>query len=232
MDDHQVIGHDEWIEARKQLLVKEKEFTRLRDEMTRQQRDLPWELVEREYVFAGPTGPKSLADLFAGRNQLLVYHFMFDPGDDAGCPICSFWADGFDPLVVHLSARDVTMVAVSQAPLPKIVAYKERMGWEFPWFSSSGSEFNFDYRVSFTPDETDQPVYNYGTIPPRNTQREGLSVFYKARDGRVFHTYSAYARGIDLVQATYNFLDLVPKGRDEDPPGPHWVRRHDEYGRM
>ena len=231
MDDHQVVSHDDWIEARKQLLAKEKEFTRLRDEMTSQQRSLPWEVVDQDYVFDGPGGQRSLAELFDGRSQLLVYHFMFDPSDDVGCPICSFWADNFNPLMTHLEARDVTMVAISQAPLAKITAYKERIGWSFPWFSSHGSNFNFDYRVSFTPDEADQPVYNYDTLPPRDTQREGLSVFYKGDDGSIFHTYSSYARGIDIVNTAYNYLDLVPKGRDETPPGPLWVRRHDEYGR-
>jgi predicted dithiol-disulfide oxidoreductase (DUF899 family) len=229
VDDHEVVGHDEWVDARRELLAKEKEFTRLRDELTQQRRDLPWEAVDKEYVFEGPGGQATLGELFDGRSQLLVYHFMFDPGDDTGCPICSFWADSFDPLIVHLHARDVTMVAVSQAPLEKIVPYKKRMGWSFPWFSSHGSDFNLDYRVSFTSDEADKPVYNYDTIAPRDTQREGLSVFHKD-DGQVFHTYSAYARGIDLVQSAYNYLDLVPKGRDEHPPGPHWVRRHDEYG--
>jgi predicted dithiol-disulfide oxidoreductase (DUF899 family) len=228
---HSVVSHDEWVDARRQLLAKEKEFTRQRDEMTREQRALPWELVEADYSFEGPSGQVSLADLFDGRSQLLVYHFMFDPEDDAGCPICSFWADNFDPLNIHLRARDVTMVAVSHAPLAKIEPYKARMGWSFPWYSSSGSTFNFDYRVSFAPEETDEPVYNFGTLTPRNTQREGLSVFYEDGDGRIFHTYSAYARGIDIVQSAYNYLDLVPKGRDEDPPGPRWVRRHDEYDR-
>jgi predicted dithiol-disulfide oxidoreductase (DUF899 family) len=234
VNDHRVVSHDDWIEARKELLAKEKEFTRLRDEMTSRQRALPWEEVEKEYAFEGPAGRASLGDLFEGRSQLLVYHFMFDPADDVGCPICSFWADNFEPVVVHLRARDATMVAVSQAPLEKITPYKERMGWSFPWFSSSGDDFNYDYRVSFTPEEADRPVYNYDTLPPRNTQREGLSVFYKREDGRIFHTYSAYARGIDIVNTAYNYLDLVPKGRDEDPPGPRarrWVRRHDEYDR-
>jgi predicted dithiol-disulfide oxidoreductase (DUF899 family) len=230
VDDHAVVSHDDWIEARKSLLAKEKEFTRVRDQMTAQRRSLPWEVVEKDYVFETRTGPSSLAGLFDGRSQLLVYHFMFDPADDVGCPVCSFWADNFEPLIVHLRARDVTMVAISQAPLSKITPYKERMGWSFPWFSSYGSDFNDDYRVSFRPEETDEVVYNYDTLPPGDTQREGLSVFYNGGDARIFHTYSAYARGIDIVNTAYNYLDLVPKGRDEDPPGPRWVRRHDEYG--
>jgi predicted dithiol-disulfide oxidoreductase (DUF899 family) len=231
MGEHAVVGHDEWVEARKRLLAKEKEFTRLRDEMSSQQRGLPWEAVEKDYVFEGPDGARSLAELFAGRSQLLVYHFMFDPGDDVGCPICSFWADNFDPIVVHLHARDVTMVAISLAPYAKLAAYRERMGWRFPWFSSHGTDFNFDYGASFTPEQVDATLYNYGTLVPGGPQREGLSVFYGDEGGRIFHTYSAYARGIDTVNTAYNYLDLVPKGRDEQPPGPRWVRRHDEYER-
>ena len=231
MADHAVVSHDEWVEARKLLLAKEKEFTRLRDEMSRQQRELPWEAVEKDYVFEGPEGASSLAELFAGRSQLLVYHFMFDPGDDVGCPICSFWADNFDPIGVHLRARDVTMVALSLAPYAKLAAYRERMGWSFPWFSSHGTDFNFDYGASFAPEQLDARLYNFGTLAPGGPQREGLSVFYRDEGGRIFHTYSAYARGIDTVNTAYNYLDLVPKGRDEQPPGPRWVRRHDEYER-
>ena len=228
MAEHKVVPHGEWLEARKQLLAKEKEFTRARDELTRRRLELPWEAVEKRYVFEGPSGEASLADLFDGRSQLLVYHFMFDPGDEVGCPICSFWADNFEPVVLHLRARDVTMVAVSQAPYAKIAGYKERMGWTFPWYSSFGGDFNVDYGVSFAPEQADEPLYNYGTLPPRDTQREGVSVFFED-GGRIFHTYSAYARGIDLVNTAYNYLDLVPKGRDEDGRGPFWVRRHDEY---
>jgi predicted dithiol-disulfide oxidoreductase (DUF899 family) len=226
-----VVQHDEWLEARKALLAKEKEFTRLRDELTRQRLDLSWERVDKEYVFDGPAGKQSLAELFDGRSQLLVYHFMFDPDDDVGCPTCSFWADNFDPIVVHLAARDVTMVAVSRAPMAKIAPYKERMGWSFDWFSSFENDFNFDYGVSFTPEQRDEAVYNYGTQSPRNPDREGASVFYKEESGRVFHTYSAYSRGIDLVNTAYNYLDLVPKGRDENGRGPSWALRHDEYAR-
>jgi predicted dithiol-disulfide oxidoreductase (DUF899 family) len=224
-----VVGHDEWVAARKELLAKEKEFTRARDELTEQRQSLPWETVEKEYVFEGPNGKETLADLFDGRSQLLVYHFMFDPDDEAGCPVCSFWADNFDPVVQHLGHRDVTMIAISRAPFPKIAAYKERMGWSFKWVSSSENDFNFDYGVSFRPEERDQAVYNYGTLAPRDADREGASVFGKDENGNVFHTYSAYARGIDLVNTAYNYLDLAPKGRDEDGRGPFWVRRHDEY---
>jgi predicted dithiol-disulfide oxidoreductase (DUF899 family) len=224
-----VVGHDEWVEARRSLLAKEKEFTRLRDELTQQRLALPWERVEKAYVFDGPEGKQALPELFDGRSQLLVYHFMFDPEDEAGCRVCSFWADNFDPVVVHLKARDVTMVAISRAPYPKLAAYQERMGWSFPWFSSLGSEFNFDYGVAFTPEQRDEPVYNYGTLRPQLPNREGVGVFATDASGGVFHTYSAYARGIDVLNTAYNYLDLVPNGRDENGRAASWVRRHDEY---
>ena len=225
-----VVGHDEWLEARKELLAKEKEFTRLRDELTQQRHDLPWEAVEQEYVFDGPEGKQALAELFDGRSQLLVYHFMFDPEDDVGCPICSFWADNFDPIVQHLAHRDVTMIAVSRAPFGKLAGYKERMGWAFKWVSSFENEFNFDYGVSFTPEQVKTKAhYNYTLRTPPDTESPGFSVFAKDGNGQVFHAYSAYARGLDLVNTAYNYLDHVPKGRDEDGRGPFWVRRHDEY---
>jgi len=223
-----VVGHDEWLEARKKLLAKEKEFTRARDELTKQRQGLPWETVEKEYVFEGPNGKQTLADLFDGRSQLLVYHFMFGPDWEQGCPICSFWADNFEPAVQHLKHRDVTMIAISRAPFSKIAAYKERMGWSFNWVSSFGSDFNFDYDVSFDP-EAPEAVHNYVlTAPPAGGEHAGVSVFCKD-DERIFHTYSTYSRGLDLVNTTYNYLDHVPKGRDEDGRGPFWVRRHDEY---
>jgi predicted dithiol-disulfide oxidoreductase (DUF899 family) len=217
VEDHAVVTHDEWIAARKELLDQEKEFTRRRDELSARRRALPWEAVDKEYVFEGPDGEETLSDLFAGRSQLIVYHFMFDPEWDEGCKSCSFWADNFDPNIVHLKARDVTMVAVSRAPFEKLAAYRDRMGWSFKWISSA--------------DEAEQPVYNYGTLPPNISEREGLSVFYRDGSGEVFHTYSAYARGIDMVNAAYHYLDLVPKGRDEEGErSQSWVRRHDEYG--
>jgi predicted dithiol-disulfide oxidoreductase (DUF899 family) len=223
-----VVGHDEWLEARKQLLAKEKEFTRARDELTRQRQALPWEPVEKEYVFDGPNGKETLADLFDGRTQLVVYHFMFAPEDDVGCKSCSFWADNFNPNVIHLNARDVSFAAVSRAPLDKLEAYRERMGWNFHWVSSGATGFNFDYGVSFKPEQQGEDLYNYGTLAPRIADREGLSVFAR-EDGSIFHTYSAYARGIDLVNTAYNYLDLVPRGRDERDQVQAWVRRHDEY---
>jgi predicted dithiol-disulfide oxidoreductase (DUF899 family) len=198
--------------------------------VSRKRRDLPWERIEKDYEFDGADGRKTFAELFDDRSQLVVYHFMFDPDWEEGCKSCSFWADNFDPNVVHLKARDVTMVAVSRAPYEKLVAYKQRMGWSFDWYSSGESDFNFDFGASFRSEDQDRHTYNYGSLPPRGADREGMSVFYKDDEGSIFHTYSAYARGIDLLNTAYNYLDLVPKGRDEE--GPHtqaWVRRHDEY---
>ena len=229
-DSQPVVSHEDWLAARTELLAREKKFTRLRDELSRQQRALPWERVEREYVFDGPEGKETLADLFDGRSQLVVYHFMFPPEDDEGCPSCSFWADSFDANVIHLNARDVTFVAVSRAPFERVDAYRRRLGWSFKWVSSGGNEFNYDYRVSFRPEEQDEQVYNYGTISPGRADREGMSVFYRNQAGEIFHTYSAYARGIDMLNTAYNYLDLVPKGRDEEGGPPQfWVRRRDEY---
>jgi len=228
---HAVVSHREWIAARKKLLAKEKEFTRLRDELTRVRQALPWERVEKDYQFQGPRGKRTLGSLFEGRSQLLVYHFMFAPGWSAGCPHCSHWADSFNPAIVHLNHRDVTMAAVSRAPYGKLAAYRRRMKWTFPWYSSAGSDFNFDFNVSFTPEELKRKkaFYNYVDQDPGVSDREGVSVFYRDRDGSIFHTYSAFARGIDLFSTDYNYLDVVPKGRDEGGKGPYWVRRHDEY---
>ena len=227
--EHEVVAHDEWIEARTALLRKEKEFTRLRDELGAERRGLPWERVDKEYVFGGPDGQESLSDLFDGRSQLVVYHFMFAPDDDAGCKSCSFWADSFDANVVHLNARDVSFAAVSRAPYEKLAAYKARMGWAFKWVSSGRTDFNYDFGVAFEPDDLAEQVYNYATLSPGIEDREGMSVFYADADD-IFHTYSSYARGIDLLNAAYNYLDLVPKGRDEGDTGQAWVRRRDEYG--
>jgi predicted dithiol-disulfide oxidoreductase (DUF899 family) len=227
---HEVVTHEAWVEARSALLGEEKEFTRRRDELSRRRRELPWEAVEQEYAFDGPDGSESLADLFAGRSQLIVYHFMFEPDVDEGCPSCSFWADNFDPVIVHLNARDTTMVAISRAPYSALAAYRERMGWSFKWLSSGDNGFNADFGVYFGPGLEEEQVYNYGTIVPGRPDREGLSVFFKDDAGTVFHTYSAYARGIDLVNTAYNYLDLVPRGRDEEGDfAQYWVRRHDRY---
>jgi predicted dithiol-disulfide oxidoreductase (DUF899 family) len=229
VSEHEVVSHDEWIAARGALMAKEKAFTRLRDELSRERRALPWEPIEKDYVFDGPDGKETLAELFDGRSQLVVYHFMFGPEDDAGCKSCSFWADNFDPNVVHLNARDVSFVAISRAPLAKLEAYKERMGWSFKWVSSADTDFNFDFGASFEREHLEEPVYNYGTLQPRGPDREGMSVFFRDEGGNVFHTYSSYSRGIDLLNTAYNYLDLVPKGRDEGGRSQFWVRRHDEY---
>jgi predicted dithiol-disulfide oxidoreductase (DUF899 family) len=232
---HKIVSGREWIAARKRLLTKERKFTKLRDALSKARRDLPWEAVTKEYVFEGPDGKQTLAELFDGRSQLIVYHFMFGPDWIAGCPHCSFWADNFDPVIVHLNHRDATMIAVSRAPFKKLAAYKKRMGWNFKWVSSAGNDFNFDCHVSFTPQELakKKAVYNYVTQDPGPAEREGVSVFFKGPGARVFHTYSAYARGIGMLNTAYHYLDLVPKGWDEaghDFPQ-FWVRRHDEYGR-
>ena len=233
LKNHPVVTHDEWMAARRALLEKEKAFTRQRDELSRLQRALPWEPVTRKYAFEGPGGTETLADLFAGRSQLVVYHFMFHPDDNAGCPHCSLRADGFAGIGPHLNQRDVTMAVVSRAPYAKLAAYQKRMGWTFKWVSSGGSEFNFDYHVSFTPEEmaAKKAMYNYVLCDPRAREREGHSIFYKDESGEVFHTYSCYNRGNDQLNVHYHYLDLVPKGRDEGGQGPSWVRRRDEYGR-
>jgi len=216
-------------------LAKEKEFTRLRDELNRERRLLPWEKVEKRYVFDGPKGKETLADLFENRSQLVVYHFMFTPEWNEGCPHCSFWADNFNDIIVHLNQRDVTMVAISRAPLAKLEAFKKRMGWSFKWLSSSDTDFNYDYQASFKADEVKakSAFYNYRQADVGHVDREGTSVFYKAANGDIFHTYSAYARGIDMMNTAYHYLDLVPKGRDEDKLEftQAWVRHHDKYGR-
>ena len=232
MTDHPVVSDAEWLEARRALLAKEKEFTRLRDELSSQRRDLPWRRVETDYVFGGGDGPVSLAELFGAHSQLMIYHFMFGPDWDAGCPSCSFWADNFDGIVQHLAHRDVAFAAVSRAPLARLREYRERMGWRFRWVSSAANEFNFDYQVSFRPEQQDaEVVYNYRSGPWRGDESPGLSVFHKDDSGAIFHTYSTYARGLDMINGAYHFLDLAPKGRDEaglEWPQ-QWVRRHDEY---
>ena len=229
---HPVVSPDQWQAARAALLKKEKEFTKLRDELSRERRALPWEKVEKSYVFEGPDGPESLSDLFAGKSQLVVYHFMFSPKDETGCPHCSFWADHFDAMLPHLGQRDVSFIVISRAPRAKIIPFQKRMGWTFKWLSSGTNSFNYDYGVSFTPEETKQPVYNVGTLAPGGADREGLSVFTKDAKGDIYRSYSTYARGIDMFNGTYQILDLVPKGRDEDPEATQeWVRHHDRYPR-
>lgn len=233
MTDHLVVAHEDWLAARKALLAKEKEFSRLRDELSRQRRELPWERVEKDYVFEGPDGNESLVDLFNGCRQLIVYHFMFGPDWEEGCKSCSFLADHYDPAIIHLRQRDTNLVTVSRAPLEKLQAFKKRMGWRFKWVSSLGNDFNWDYDVSFKPEELKRKVfYNYGMQHFPMAEAPGISVFVKDDTGGVFHTYSSYARGLDMFLGTYHFLDIVPQGRDEDGLSytMEWLRHHDCYG--
>ena len=228
-----VVSPQKWLTARLALLRQEKAFDHQRDQLSARRRTLPWVKVDQDYVFATPTGKKSLADLFAGRSQLIVYHFMLGPNWEEGCRGCSYVSDHFDGAVAHLGARDVTLTAVSRAPLKKIAAFKKRMGWKFPWVSSDGTTFNFDYRVSFTPAEmaSGKVLYNYALREVGMDEMPGLSVFARDQAGNVYHTYSTYSRGLDHLIGTYNLLDLVPKGRDEDglERSMQWVRHHDRY---
>ena len=234
MTDHQVVTPEAWGAAREQLLAKEKEFTRLRDQLSQARRDLPWVRVTKQYLFDGPEGKQTLGQLFNDHSQLVVYHFMFDPDWEAGCKSCSFWADNFNGIVPHLNQRDVTFVAISRAPLAKLQAFAKRLGWSFKWLLSSGGDFNYDYNVSFTPEELacGSAIYNYTANKMNMTELPGISVFFKDAEGSVFHTYSCYARGIDMLNTAYHYLDLVPKGRDEAglPHAMAWVRLRDEYG--
>jgi predicted dithiol-disulfide oxidoreductase (DUF899 family) len=232
--EHRIVSQADWLVARKRLLSREKEFTRLRDQLSAERRELPWVRVEKEYVFDGPAGKETLADLFEGRSQLMVYHFMFGPGWEQGCPSCSFVSDHIDGANWHLPHRDVTLLAVSRAPLPEIEAFRKRMGWRFKWVSSYGNDFNRDYHVSFTPDEMakGKVYYNYEDTEFSSEEAPGISIFYRDPSGAIFHTYSAYARGLDMLIGAYNYLDLAPKGRDEAalPWTMAWVRHHDRYG--
>lgn len=227
MDNHQnpqVVSRSEWLSARRQLLLHEEALTHQRDELSKARRALPWVRVDQDYRFEGPEGRLNLADLFAGRSQLLVYHFMFGEGWDEGCPGCSFLADHFDGANLHLAHHDVSLVAVSRAPYAQFQAFRHRMGWKFPWVSSHASSFNQDFGVGGK--GSDQ--YNYEPYSGEETELPGLSVFYRDADGTLFHTYSSYARGLDILVGTYNFLDLMPKGRNEEGTM-DWVRHHDRY---
>lgn len=230
---HAVVSREQWLAARLALLAREKELTRLRDEIARERRALPWVKVDHPYVFDTPAGPRSLAELFEGRSQLLVQHFMFGPGWEQGCKSCSFMADHLDGLKVHLAQRDVTLVVVSRASLPEIERFRARMGWQFSWVSSQGNSFNQDYRVSFTPKQlaSGKVLYNYGLRPFPVEEAPGISVFVKDAAQQVFHSYSTYERGVEAMMGTYTLLDLVPKGRDEDGLSHpmDWVRHHDRY---
>jgi predicted dithiol-disulfide oxidoreductase (DUF899 family) len=223
---------EEWLAARRALLVREKQLNRLRDELAEQRRALPWVPVDEPYTFEGADGTATLRDLFAGRSQLLVYHFMFGPDWAEGCPSCSFWADSFDGVVVHLAHRDITLVCVSRAPYPALDAYRRRMGWTFPWYSSGKSEFNVDFHVSFTPEQQrDGAEYNFAHVEHPGDELPGISAFALGTDGRVYHTYSAYSRGLDPFNSGYQLMDLAPKGRDEAglPHTMAWLYRHDAY---
>jgi predicted dithiol-disulfide oxidoreductase (DUF899 family) len=230
--DHEIVSRKEWLAARKALLTLEKEETKLRDKVRAERLALPWVKVDKAYTFDTPDGRRSLADLFDGRSQLVVYHFMYGPDWEAGCPGCSFLADHIDGMLPHLNHHDVTMIAVSRAPLEKLMAYRRRMGWKFPWVSSHGSDFNFDYHVSFTKEElaSGKVTYNYRETPSEDAHDElpGLSAFFKDEDGTVYHTYSDYARGGEEILTTLMVLDRAPKGRNETGTL-SFVKRKDEY---
>lgn len=226
------VKSEEWLAARLTLLEQEKALTRQRDAVAQARRELPRVLIDKDYVFQSESGEQRLGDLFDGRSQLIIYHFMFGTDWEAGCKSCSLVAEGFDGADIHLMQRDVTLLAVSRAPLSKLQAFRDRMGWKFNWVSSSDSEFNRDFQISFTEDEISGEVYyNYQTGKFPETEAPGLSVFYKDPDGAIYHTYSCFARGLDALIGTYQYLDLVPKGRDEDdlPFTMGWVRHHDRY---
>jgi predicted dithiol-disulfide oxidoreductase (DUF899 family) len=230
---HPVVSRDRWVAERRALLAQEKELTRLTDRIARERRALPWVRMDKNYVFDTTEGPRTLAELFEGRRQLLVQHFMFGPGWEQGCPSCSFMADHTDGMTVHLAHRDTTFVAISRAPLAEIQRFRRRMGWQFKWVSSNANDFNFDFGVSFTPEEKakGEVTYNYGTQPFESEELPGISVFYEDDAGEVFHTYSTYRRGVEEMMGTYNLLDLTPKGRDEENLSftMAWIRHHDRY---
>jgi len=232
MPQRNIVSEEAWLEARKAHLAKEKEFTRLRDELTRERQQLPWVKVDKEYIFEGPYGKESLADLFDGKKQLLIYHFMFGPDWEEGCPSCSFWADNFNGIDIHLAHRDTTLLAISNTSPEKIEGYKKRMGWTFKWVSSLGSDFNKDLHVTFSQDEIDnsEMYYNYRITQFQSLETPGISVFYKDETGDIFHTYSCYARGLDMLNGAYHMMDLTPLGRDEEKKeNMYWLRRRDQY---
>lgn len=231
LDNHRVVSQEEWLDASAKLVALEKEWSRRRDELSKLRRELPWVRVEKDYVFDGPNGRQTLAELFDGRSQLITYHFMFAPGWDEGCPGCSYIADHMDGANLHLPHNDVTLVAVSRAPYAEFGTYKERMGWKFPWVSSDGSDFNYDFGVSFRRDDLDSGdvLYNFKQQKLRTEEQPGVSVFYKSPSGEIFHTYSSYDRGLDMLIGAHAYLDMVAKGRNEGSTM-EWVRRHDQYG--
>ena len=229
MKKNPVVSHEEWLAKRSAFLAEEKAYMRRGDELARMRRELPWEKVDKPYSFTGPRGKISLLELFGKHDQLIVYHFMFSPEDSEGCKHCSFWADNFQGVVVHLAHRDAAFTAISRAPLAKIEAFKRRMGWSFPWVSSQGTDFNYDFQASFTPEQANgEAYYNYKMQEVGFTDREGISIFYRDKQ-TIFHTYSCYARGIEAVNGAYHFIDMLPKGRDEGVHPQSWVRYHDQY---
>ncbi len=233
MKNHTIVSQEEWLIARKELLTKEKEFTRLRDKLSAERRELPWVKIDKDYIFGGEKGQQSLTDLFGNKSQLIIYHFMLGPDWDEGCPSCSFWADNFDGIDVHLAHRDIAFLVVSRGAYEKLAIYKKRMGWNFEWVSSTNSDFNYDMGVSFSVSEEEKEnneiTYNYRKQPYFIDELPGVSVFYKNDKGEIFHTYSSYSRGIDILNGAYNYIDLSPKGRDEKDGIMNWLRRHDEY---
>jgi len=232
MPDRNIVSQDEWLKARLAHLEREKAFTRLRDELTRERQQLPWVRIDKAYEFDSDVGRQSLADLFDGRRQLLIYHFMFGPDWEEGCPSCSFWADNFNGIDVHLAHRDTTLLAVSNTSMEKIAAYRQRMGWSFRWVSSLGSDFNRDFHVSFAPDEVErgEMYYNFRTTRFPASEAPGISVLFRDDDGGIFHTYSCFARGLDMLNGAYHMLDLTPLGRDEEGKGNmYWLKRRDRY---
>ena len=235
MTTHEVVSKGEWVEARKRLLAKEKEFTRMREQLSAERRALPWVRIDKDYRFDGPNGRETLAQLFGDRSQLVVYHFMFAPEWDVGCKNCSFWADNFNGITAHLRQRDVAFAAVSRAPLAKLQAFAKRLGWTFKWVSSQGTDFNYDFEVSFQPDALarGEATYNFAKLQNGNSDMPGISVFAKDESGAIFRTYSTFGRGLDMMNTAYHYLDLVPKGRDEAglPFTMAWVKLRDLYDR-
>ena len=233
IENHPVVSSNRWVDERKKLLAREKELMRLHDEIARERRALPWERVEKNYVFDTPEGRRTLSELFEGRRQLVVQHFMLGPDWEQGCQSCSYMADHTDGMNIHLPHRDITMLAVSRAPLAEIERFHQRMGWRFKWVSSYDNDFNYDFNVSFKPEEIEkgEVYYNYHTMSFPNTEAPGVSVFYKNDAGEIFHTYSTYGRGVEVMMGAYQMMDLTPKGRDEKdvPYKMEWIRHHDLY---
>ena len=233
MTMHEVVSKDEWVEARKRLLAKEKEFTRVGEQLSAERRALPWVRIEKDYTFDGPNGQETLAQLFGDRSQLVIYHFMFAPEWEVGCKNCSFWADNFNGITAHLRQRDVAFTAISRAPLSKLQAFARRLGWTFKWVSSQGNDFNYDFEVSFKPEAVARgdATYNFAKLQYARSDMPGISVFAKDESGAVFRTYSTFGRGIDMMNTAHNYLDLVPKGRDEGGKIMAWVKLRDLYDR-